>query len=410
MIWKMAWRNLWRNRRRSIITLISIAFGLLLSITFTTFAEGSYVGGINTAAKMNGGHVTIEPEGYRDAPSLKKTLPDAQTLADLATKTEGVKKVKIRVVGQAMAATASETVGASFFGIDPANETGDLFLLDHLVEGKPLENTTEKGVLIGRKMADQLDVRLKSKIVFTATDKNGEVVSGLLRVRGIFKTSVPIVDRSMVVVPIDWVRKLLGYEEREATQVAVQIDDQRNSTDLAAFFSEKAKYQKGTASAWYQTMPDLAGSIAMDRSSNYVMQIIIFILIGAGILNTVLMSVLERFREFGIMLAIGISPRRLGLLVMAETLMLAILGLILGLAVSMPVYGYLHTTGFDLTAYMKEDFTMGNIVWDPVIRAMMYPEHLIIILGGVFVLIMLAGLYPAYIATKTRALKAIQTI
>ncbi len=410
MIWKMAWRNLWRNRRRSVITLISIAFGLLLSITFTTFAEGSYTGGINTAAKMNGGHVTIEPEGYRDAPSLKKTLPDALTLAEMAKTKEGVKKVKVRIVGQAMAATASETVGASFFGVDPAEETGDLFLLNHLVEGEPLENTMKRGVLIGRKMADQLDVRLKSKLVFTATDKNGDVVSGLLRVRGIFETKVPIVDRSMMVVPIDWVRNLLGYGEREATQVAVQIHDSRDSDDMAEFFSAQAKSQGGTASPWYKTMPDLAGSIAMDRSSNYVMQIIIFILIGAGILNTVLMSVLERFREFGIMLAIGIGPRRLWMLVMAETLVLALLGLISGLAVSMPVYWYLHTVGFDLSATMEEGFTMGNIMWDPVIRATMYSEHLIIILGGVFILIMLAGLYPAYVATKTRPLKAIQTI
>ncbi len=410
MLLRMAWRNLWRNRRRTILSLVSIAFGLFLCLTFTTLSDGSYGDMIDTAATMGAAHLVVQPKDYEDSPGMDLTLDHSKALVEFIESQAGVKKITPRIIAQSMAASANASLGAAVYAIDPKAEGEDLHMLKSIVEGENLPGTEGRHALIGIKMAEQLEVKLGKKIVVTMTDKKGDVISGLLRVKGIFRTGVDEVDRHVILAPLNWVRGLVGYGPEEVTQLAVQIDDYRNSDALAQALKPKTEIQQAVALPWYDAMPDIAATIAMDKSSNYFMQLVILILIGAGILNTVLMSVLERFREFGVMLAVGMTPRRLWWLVLAETFWISIIGILSGILISIPMYRYLATTGLDMSSFIEGEISLGNTIFNPVMKATIYMDHMAIILGGVFVLIMIAGLYPAYIASRTRPVDAIKTI
>ncbi|RJO65878.1 MAG: ABC transporter permease [Myxococcales bacterium] len=410
MIWKMAWRNLLRNRRRTIITLVSIAFGFVLSVTFTTLSDGSYGHMIDLAAHMGSGHVTVEPARYRIHPGTDLVVSGSDELAQRLRRRPGATKATIRVTGQAMIASANGSLGAAFLAIDPAQEKDSFFLLRHIKEGSLFAATDEGKILIGAKMAKALDVNLGKKLVLTTTDRNGEVVSGLLRVGGIFRTRADEMDKHLVVLPIDAMRKLLGYAPDEATQIALLLSDRRAAERTAKLLAPLVEPNGATAVSWARVMPDVSGAIAMDQVGNYFLQVFIFLLIGAGILNTVLMSVLERKREFGVMVAVGLSPARLWRLVMTETFCLAMAGLAVGAILSLPLYVYFHAIGLDMSSWMKEDMVVGGLIWEPIMKAELYWDHMALIFGGVFLLIMLLGVYPAYVTTRIQPVETLKSL
>ncbi len=408
MIFKLAWRNLWRAKRRTLITLISVVFAFFLSFTFTTLADGSYAKMIDSAARSGYGHVTVEPIGYRDKPGTDLVVSDSYRLAEHLTMREDIDHVAVRIAGQVMVASAAETTGAAFAAVDPTIESKILFPFEHIIEGESLPGRTGRKVMIGSGMAKRLGVKLKSKLVLTLADKSGEVVNGLVRVVGIFETGTLEIDNYMILLPIDFMRGLLGYDANDATQIALYITDQREAAQIAKEVTPLAADHSAVAVSWHQTMPEVAGAIAMDRGSNYIFQIFIFLLVTAGILNTIMMSVLERFREFGIMLAVGMTHGRLWRLIMTETVWLAIVGIVVGLGVSFLMYWYLSTTGLDTSQWMKEEQSFGGVALDPVYKSILYVDHVATIVGGVFLLILLSGIYPAFLATRTKPVEVIK--
>ena len=410
MIARMAWRNLWRNRRRTIITLVSIAFGFLLSVTFTTLSDGSYGDLIDSAAHMGAGHVTIAPVGYQDKPGADKVLTRPGAMAQDVKGRDGVAATTVRIVGQAMVATAVNASPAGFIAIDPGAEQGIFFILDHIVKGAAPPSPEAGKVLIGAIMARRLELKIGRKLVLTTTDRHGEVVSGLLKVSGIFSTGVDEIDQYMVIVPIDFMRPLLGYTHGEANQVAVFLEDRGAAPTMSGKLAPLAAGHGGTALTWSEMMPDVAGVITTDKIGNYFFQVIVFLLVGAGILNTVLMGVMERMREFGLMLSLGMAPRRVWTMIMMEACWLAVVGLLVGAVISIPVYGYLHIVGIDFSEMLKEKQVAGGVLLNTFVRAEFQVRHAAIIFGGVFAMILAAGCYPAFMAAHTSPVKTMKTL
>jgi putative ABC transport system permease protein len=161
---------------------------------------------------------------------------------------------------------------------------------------------------------------------------------------------------------------------------------------------------------WKQTQTELAGIITMDKSGNYITQILIGLLIAAGILNTLLMSVLERTREFGVMMAVGMSPATLFKLVLVESFWLALIGLAVGIIITAPWYAYLHYVGLDFSGAIGKDYSAGGVLVDPIFRIRLYKESIIAILAGVFSLTLLSGIYPAWRAGRTPPVESLKAI
>ena len=333
----LAWRNLWRHKRRTLITASSIAFGVLLAVTFTGAGDYFHTRMIDAGANMGMGHITIAARDYNRAPSSQKLIQGANTLQSLIASLPEVKSVVARIQGQAMFASARKSVGGTFIAIDPAKENANNNLfIQSLIDGEMLSTTNGKGIVMGVDLARKLKLNIGKKVVYTTTDINGDIVSAVARVSGIFKTGVAEVDGAMALLPMQSIQKVLGYTSDEVSLIAVSLVDQRISHDLGGRMQGQPEFEHVEVLNWQQTQPDLAGMIAVDKSANRISQLMISLLIAAGILNTMLMSVLERIREFGVMMALGMSPRSLFSLVILESFWLAVIGLIIGVIVTIP--------------------------------------------------------------------------
>lgn len=408
----MAWRTLTRNRRRTLITSFSVAFGIFLAVTFTGSGDYSYTNMIDTSAVMGLGYVTVEAAGYNDKPSLSRWFPDADGISATADGLSEVTGAYPRIMGQAMFATGSKSVGGMFLAIDPAVETPQHnFFLRSIVEGKLFEETDGRGVLIGVEMAEKLNIRPGKKMIITVTDKEGQLASELLRVSGLFKTGDYSADSGIVLLPLDRVRRILGYGTDGATLVALYVDDQRQVRKLrqqvAAVLPESSELEVLT---WHKTQPDVSGLIAVDRLFNYLLQLLVGLVIAAGIMNTMLMSVLERTRELGIMMALGLTPGQVVRLVLVESFWLGCLGVVIGIIITVPWFYYMSETGIDLSRYVGEDYSAGGVLVDPVMKLRLFKESALAILVTVFSLTMAAGVYPAIRAGKIMPVETIKEI
>lgn len=399
----MAWRNLMRNRRRTVITAFSVAFGVLLSVTFTASGDYAYTNMINTSAVMGLGHLSVEHPEYQDTPTMDKRLLDAEEIRQHALQTPGVTAAQIRIMGQAMFASGAKSVGGTFIAIDPDQETPTYnIFLRTLVEGQCFTADEEHGVVVGAKMAEKLNLRLGKKLIFTLTDKNGELISELSRVSGIFKTGDDSVDGALVLFPLALVRRALGYEPKAASLVAIFLDDHREASALQRAFARIWAERPDIAILrWQQSQPDLAGLIAVDRLFNYLLQFLVGLVIAAGITNTLLMSVMERRHEFGIMMALGMMPGQVMRLVLLESCWLAVVGLALGVVITTPWFLYMAEIGIDFSRQIGEDYSAGGVLIDPVMKFRLYRESGMWIGGAVFSLTLVAGIFPAFKAGTT---------
>jgi ABC-type lipoprotein release transport system permease subunit len=408
----IAWRNLWRQKRRTILTLISIAFGGFLAILMTSMQDRSWADFIDTSARLSGGHVRLQHSDFMDSPSLKNSVTDASALKALAMEDDRVEAVVERVFGQVMLSTATDSFGGMLIAYDPQGETETSFTFgDGLKEGRMFETSTDKGIVLGGKLAENLGLEMGDKTVYTMMDKEGEIVAGLARVSGLLETGAPSLDGGLVLLPIDVVREALGYGPDEATQVGVYLKDSRRSDAVAASLRTRLPAD-AAAVTWSEAAPDIAAFIAMKVGGAIAMEIIIGLLILAGIFNTLFVSVMERVREFGIMLAIGWAPSRIFSMVMLESMWLALVGLVLTGLITIGPYKNLSTNGIDMTAVYADQGTVeiSGVGFDMILRVGIYPESLAVILIAIVLATLTAGLYPAWKAGRVDPVESISLV
>jgi ABC-type lipoprotein release transport system permease subunit len=408
---RMAWRNLWRRKRRTYITLLSIGFGVLLSVTFTGIADESYTKMIDTSAVMGLGHVTVEPKGYNDTPSLDKRLSRASGIKEELLQVEGVKKALVRIMGQAMLASANKSIGGAFMAIDPDAESGanNLFI-SSIVQGQLFSDKDIQGAVVGERVAKKLNLGLGKKLVYTTTDVNGEIVSEIARVSGIFRTGVSEVDGSMILLPIDRVRNVLSYGPEDATMVSIVIKDQRLSGETRDAIRSRLTDPGLDVLSWRETQSEVASIITIDKAGNRIIQVLIGLLIAAGILNTLLMSVMERTKEFGVMMAVGMSPVTLFRLVITESVWFGVLGLILGIVVTAPWYAFMYYHGIDFTGMIGTDYSASGVLINPLVKIILYRSSAVWILAALFTLTILSGIYPAWRAGRIPPVESLKEI
>ena len=410
---RLAWKNIWRNKRRTLITGFSISLGVFLSITFTGTGDYGYTNMIDASATMGFGHVTVEAKGFNETPSLDKRLKNSEKIREQITQLPNVSDATVRIMGQAMFASASKSVGGSFLAINAATESEKINLMIRaIIEGELFDSNGGRGIVIGSIMAEKLKLKLGKKIVYTTTDIHGEIVGEVARISAIFETGLDEVDGAMVLLPIDRVRETLGYTDDEASMITVIISDQRSAEDLRDQLTTMIDDPDTEVLSWQQTQRDLTGLITIDKTTNYLSQLLVGLVIAAGILNTLLMSVMERTREFGIMMAVGMAPSALFRLVILESFWLAIIGLIMGVILTAPWYWYLLEVGLDFTETFEEmgGYSAGGVLIDPVMHIRLFKESVIAILSGVFFLTMISGLYPAWRAVRTNPVDTLKTI
>ncbi len=408
---RIAWRNLWRQKRRTLLTLSSIAFGGFLAVLMTSMQDRSFADFIDTAARLGNGHVVLQHPEYADSPSLTRTVSGTDEARAAAAADRDVATAVDRASGPTMLSTATDSFGAIFIAYDPAQETSQSFAFgDGLESGAMFDAADDKGIVLGKRLAKNLGADLGDRIVFTLTDRNGEIVAGMGRLRGTISTGAPSLDAGLCLLALGTLRDVLGYDPAEATQVGVFLQDSRRSLVVRDRLAQR--FGDGTAVlTWDQVQPELKAFIAMKVGGGRVMMIIIGLLVAAGIFNTLFVSVMERVREFGIMLAIGYSPGQLFRLVMWESGWLAAVGLLLAAAVTAYPYYWLYTNGIDLTEmYTDQPTEVAGVGFDMVMRVGIYTEHAVMIGVAIVFATLAAGVYPAWKAGRVEPADTIRLV
>jgi len=407
----IAWRNLLRQKRRTFLTLVSIAFGFFMAVLMMSMQDMTFSDFVDTAAQLGSGHVVVHHHEYLDTPSLGRTVHATDELRGLAADDSRVDRVVERIMGEAMVATAHDSFGAGFIAYDPAGETDDtLDFLEGLVEGEWYTTADDKGIILGKVLAANLGAELGDKVVYTLMDKDGEIVAGMGRLSGTIGTGSPQGDASLFLLPINKARTVLGYEADECTHVGVYLHDNRKSAAVTAELDENIG-DDVEASSWAEVAPDLNAFVAMKKGGGKFFLMIIGLLVAAGIFNTLFMSVMERVREFGILVAIGYTPGQIFRMVMWESVFLAIMGLVAGGLITAWPYKYLSDNGIDMTAmYANQDVSVGGVGFDMVMPCGVYPESFVFIVCCVVFATLAAGLYPAWKAGHVEPVESIKLV
>jgi ABC-type lipoprotein release transport system permease subunit len=383
MVARLAWRSVWRHRRRTLVTIASIGLGLAVAVFSMTLAEGMYRQLVDDAARMQAGHVTLEPTGYRDTPAVDVRLTGVATLRARVAAVDGVAATKPLVLGQGIAHSADGAAGVSVLGVEPAIEARTSPLARRVVAGTWLpDDPASPTAMVGALLAERLDLEPGKKLVLTTNDVAGDLTEVLVRVAGVFRTGAEEIDGYLLVLPIGTSQRVYGLAPDEATQLGVVLHDPTAVERARAAIRAAVPDPAVAVLRWQEVLPELAAFIRLDRVSDRTFQGLLLVLILFTIFNTVLMSVLERTREFAVQLALGTAPGQLRLQLLGEATVLGALGCAVGLAIGGAAAGIVQARGLDLRRLYAEGLTISGFAVDTVVHAHV-TARLLLVLGGV---------------------------
>ncbi len=406
-MFKIALRNLSRNKRRTALTVAAIAFGLSLMIWTVNFQKGGYTMMIRTGISSMAGHVVVQAEGYQEEKEVTMMVQGASGIASQLQAEFPDAVIASRITMGGLLTSTSTSAGAGLGGIQPGAEQQVQDLHEKVVEGEWLGDD-DREIVIGRGMADSLDVELGDKVVFMGQNGTDEVQSRMFRVKGIFRTGAAQMDGRMAFVHLSAAQELMDAED-VAHQVTVHLENPEDSFEA----TERALALVGRGDLdvlnWKEALPELAGMIQMDRSSGDFMMVIIGLIVAFGVLNTLLMSVLERTREFGVMLSLGMKPRQVFGLVLTEGLVLGGIGAAVGLGLGLLFSLQAVYQGIDYAAFTgTEAMEMEGIVMDTVMKGDWDPVRMTYYLIGGVLFCVCAAVYPAWAISRLQPVQAMR--
>lgn len=404
MILKIAWKNVWRSKGRSMVVMGSIVVGIWALIFGSGFMNGfmeSYMADVINHDVSN--FQVHNPEFKKDY-DVKLYIPDGDKKLEEIRSWPGVKAATSRIIINGMISSSRKGSGVQIRGIDVKEEATITRLDSLIVEGAYFEGVKRNPIIIGQKLAEDLKVNLNSKVVLTFNDANGDLTAAAFRVVGIVKSSsVKINELYAYVRKQDLYKNLAnGHNVHE---IAAVTEEQVDEEALVKNYNEL--YQEDKAESWREIAPELAFMQEMYSQSLYILLVIIMLALVFGIVNTMLMAVLERMRELGMLMAIGMNKIRVFFMVVVETIYLSTIGAPLGLFISWLTIKYYQNVGVDLSNYSEglESFGYSSILY-PYVQNSDY----LIVTVGVIITAIIGALYPAWKAIKLNPVEALHKV
>ncbi len=404
---RMAWRNLWRHGRRTWLTVGAMVFSNSLLAFSISLQLGSYDMMIDNSLQLFSGHLQVQHPRYLDEGKMRYALDEIDATAERLRRETGLSSLSARAMGFALASSAQRSQGLQIVGVDPLHEPLVSTLPGLVRYGRYLEPGASEEIVIGSILARNLKVTLGDELTFIGSGFDDSFAAGIVRVVGIFESGIPDLDRSMAQVNLPYFQSVFAMQHRGHSIAirAAQIDDADRLQLRLTQLLDDADHR--VVRHWDELQPGLRQAIRADMTSAWFMYLVLIVLVAFSVLNTQLMSVLERTREFGTMMALGLQPARLSRLVMLETALMTALGLAFGIALGFAVTAYFSRAGFSYPG-MEEMALKFNL------PDRLYPSlsPLSLTLGPAVVAgaSLLAALYPAlrlYLLSPIEAMRAV---
>ena len=403
MIFRIAWRNIWRNKIRSLVIMLSVAIGLFAGIAVLALYKGMMNSRVKTVIYSESGHIQIHHREFRKDYEAQYTLGlSAKSLSDLR-KDPAVRFMATRTITQGMLATTTGSAGVQINGIDRAMENKVSGLAEKIREGKEFDPHKKNQVLVGKKMADKMKLKPGGKLVLTFTDADANLISAAFRVAGIYQSeNTPMDERNLYVQQTELNQLLnLGTEVHEIALIL-----QQDAMTLPTTRRLQQQYPNVLVEPWQNLSPETELMIDTVDITSYIIISIILFALAFGIVNTMLMAILERTQEIGVMMALGMNRLRLFLLVFLETVLLTLIGTPLGLGIAWIVTTYYNRHGLNLENMGKE--MMNSFGFSTLIYPEFPAEKLAAIMGIVLFTALASCIYPAIKALQLQPIEALR--
>ncbi|HVO35917.1 MAG TPA: FtsX-like permease family protein [Gemmatimonadales bacterium] len=405
-------RNVLRNARRSLLTAAAMTFGLAVLLWIRALTDGAHESWVTGAVRIGTGHVAIQAPGFARSGRLTDRLSAAQLdTAEAALRAPDVapliRAIAPRLEVSGLASSAEAAVPARIEAVDPAAEAVFSSLPASTVGGSFLAPGDRLAAYVGVGLARRLALGVGSRMVLTAQGASGDITGQLVRVVGTFQSGVPEIDEGLVYVPIATARAWLGTPAA-ATTLAVLLRSSYATERVAR--AVRRRLPSGIAVlAWQEAAPELASAVKIDDWSGYAFLAILYVIVALAILNAVLMSVLNRRREFGVLQALGLTARETGWVVFTEGVVLSAASGILGIVIGLSVTWLLWRHGMDFTALMGSgDITFSGALVSPVIVPVFRVQQVLFCLAATLVIGVVASLYPARAAGRIDVAEAMK--
>ena len=359
---------------------------------------------IEAAVRMGSGHVVVQHKEYHAKGGIGRFLgPTERQRAEEwvreAEKLFPIQHVLRRTYASGLASSSDGSAGVQMIGIEPKGEREASQFDDKLTEGKFLDSTSWNEVVLGKGVAHRLALEVGEKLVLMGQAVGtGEIQSQLVRVKGILRTGLEESDQTLVLLPLAFSQDFLNLGEG-IHQMALLMNNSRPSTQVASM--GKKHLPSMEVLSWSEAMPELVDFIRIDDGGNYIMNIVLFLLIAFMVLNTLLMSVLERGREFALLHSLGLTPVKRFFMVFLEATFIAALSALAGFGFGYGLHLYLNIRGLPLDLFYSGELSAVGVTFDPVIYSDLSLTRVLSSLGMVFFMTLVLALVPAWRAARS---------
>lgn len=400
---KIAWRNILRNKYRSLVTITAVACGLAALIFLRAFVEGADSQMVENYTNLVSGHLEIHKKDFQKKMGLELSMDGAQGIIDIVKQGQSIVAVSKRIKEYALVSSAEHSSGVLLLGIDPLQEPKVTYLDKRIRKGRYLSVDADDEIILGKDLAEILNVSLGEKVVIMAQGADGSLASGAFRLCGILDTGAEDIDKGMALVTLKAAQQMLVLEDR-ISEVAIRTKSVFKADRVLKELSNKIDLHKFEVLTWKQISPMTAQWLEFDRAFINAILLIVLLVVASGIFNTILMSVLDRIREFGIMLALGTKRRQVVFMIGLESAILGFIGILLGGLLGCGASFYFGHRGIDLSKFATalESYYTGSVIYPRLGLGYVFLFSCIILVVSIIV-----AIYPTFKAVNLKPVEAI---
>ena len=410
MDFKIAWRNIWRNPRRSVLTICAISFACIVLIFMLSFQFGSYETMINTSVKIQTGHLQIQARGYHEKKDIRLVVTDPDRIGKIVSRIPQVTGFTFRAQAFSLVSKGKRTYGVLVNGIDPLREKTVSRLKALVRKGHFLAEGDSNVALLGNLLSKNLRASIGDEVTVLGQARDGSIAASVLRVKGVFNSGIPELDRSTLLMPLSSFSELYSMGGG-VHQIVIVLDSLSRVPQVKKALALAIKSVQNdpplTVMDWEELIPGLRQGIEMDLISGMIFYLILILVVAFSIMNTFLMAIFERTREFGVLMAIGLTPGRLTRLLLMESLGLTTVGIAIGMLAGVLITYYFQRHGIDVSG-------VSDLLSQFGISGRLHPRlsPLSVTIGpaAVLVITFVAAIYPALKVRSFRPVEAMAAI